>query len=417
MINREQLSRLATIIVSSVDKKVVPGEMAVKLCNFTDVYHNWAITDFVSSDFMVASASKKEIGLYKVKKGQVAITKDSETRDDIGVSTYVADEVDAILGYHCALITPGPRLNGGFLNALLHTKYANKYFEANSSGSGQRFTLTDRSIGGFKVPLFDYSYQEKVGDFCNSVEKKIEINKLSHKEAFKLLRTIYDYWFIQFEFPDRTNKSYKSNGGKFEYSPLLKKDIPSGWKVAKLKDCCDILLGGTPSTEVPEYWGGNIPWLNSGEVASFPAVSTEEKITESGLKNSPAKLMKKGTVLISITGNIRCTFLGIDASANQSVVGVLENENLKKEYLYPFMADMVKRYTTVSGGNCQKHINKGEIQNTYILLPPNDLLKKYYSMTTPLYDLLVCNALENKDLIRMREKLLPLFASGQVCFK
>ena len=193
MKNRVPLNDLADIVISSVDKKTEPGELPVRLCNFTDVYHNWEITDFVSQDFMSATATKKEISLYHIKKGQVAITKDSETRDDIGVSTHISDDVDAVLGYHCALITPKPqKLHGGFLNAIFHTSYANKYFEANSSGSGQRFTLTDRSIGGFKVPLFDYNIQEKIGDFCSNIEKKIEINKISHLEAIKILRTLYN---------------------------------------------------------------------------------------------------------------------------------------------------------------------------------------------------------------------------------
>ena len=105
----------------------------------------------------------------------------------------------------------------------------------------------------------------------------------------------------------------------------LKKNIPLSWKVKPLKAICEICLGGTPSTTVSKYWNGSISWLNSGEIAQFPVVSSEKKITQLGLENSPSKLMSKNTTVISITGNIRASILALDACANQSVVGILEN--------------------------------------------------------------------------------------------
>ena len=86
---RYKLSDVAKVEISSVDKKTKENETPVKLCNFTDVYHNWAITREMTSSFMEASANTKEIKKFTIKKGQVAFTKDSETRDDIGIPTYI----------------------------------------------------------------------------------------------------------------------------------------------------------------------------------------------------------------------------------------------------------------------------------------------------------------------------------------
>ena len=95
-----KLSDVAKVEISSVDKKAKDGETPVRLCNFTDVYHNWAITSDMACSFMEASANSKEIEKFTIKKGQVAFTKDSETRDDIGIPTYIADNFeDVILGY------------------------------------------------------------------------------------------------------------------------------------------------------------------------------------------------------------------------------------------------------------------------------------------------------------------------------
>ena len=99
-------------------------------------------------NFMLATARPNEISKFQLRKGQVALTKDSETRDDIGISTYIADDFDdVILGYHCALITPNKDiLDGRYLNALMHTDYAKKYFAFNASGSGQRLYAGNSKI-------------------------------------------------------------------------------------------------------------------------------------------------------------------------------------------------------------------------------------------------------------------------------
>lgn len=97
-----KLADIAKIEISGVDKKTIEGETPVRLCNFVDVYYNWAITKDKAKRFMIASAKQSEIDRFSIGKGMVAITKDSETKYDIGVATYIADNFDnVVLGYHC----------------------------------------------------------------------------------------------------------------------------------------------------------------------------------------------------------------------------------------------------------------------------------------------------------------------------
>ena len=107
--HRVQLGQIADIRVSNVDKKTVRGEQAVQLCNYMDVYSN----DYIRADlpFMAASATSAEIARFKVERGDVLITKDSETPDDIGIPAVVLDEIDNLVcGYHVALIKPNKTL-------------------------------------------------------------------------------------------------------------------------------------------------------------------------------------------------------------------------------------------------------------------------------------------------------------------
>ena len=145
-----KLGDIATVEISGVDKKIKDGEKEIRLCNFVDVYYNWAITTAQHDSFMLATARPNEISKFKLKKGQVALTKDSETRDDIGIPTYIADDFDdAILGYHCALVTPNKDiLDGRYLNALLHTD-----------------------------PIIPLHEQKQIGEIFSALDKKIELNK------------------------------------------------------------------------------------------------------------------------------------------------------------------------------------------------------------------------------------------------
>ena len=174
-----KLSDVAKVDISSVDKKAKENETTVRLCNFTDVYHNWAITSDMASSFMEASANAKEIEKFTKKKGQVAFTKDSETRDDIGIPTYIADDFEnVLLGYHCALVTPDEtKLCGKYLNAFMHSNYIQKYFELNATGSGMRYTLSIDTLEGMPLLLPSLEEQKCIGEIFSALDKKIALNR------------------------------------------------------------------------------------------------------------------------------------------------------------------------------------------------------------------------------------------------
>ena len=174
-----KLSDVAKVDISSVDKKAKEYETAVRLCNFTDVYHNWAITSDMTGSFMEASANAKEIEKFTIKKGQVAFTKDSETRDDIGIPTYIADDFEnVLLGYHCALVTPDEtKLCGKYLNAFMHSNYIQKYFELNATGSGMRYTLSIDTLEDMPLLLPSLEEQKRIGEIFSALDKKIALNR------------------------------------------------------------------------------------------------------------------------------------------------------------------------------------------------------------------------------------------------
>ena len=178
-LKRYRLGNVAEILVSSIDKKSKEGETSVKLCNFVDVYHNWAITSDMVNEFMTATTNANNINRFSLKKGYVAFTKDSETRDDIGISTYIADDLDnTVLGYHCALVKPDSNiLSGKYLNAFLHSDYIKRYFELNATGSGMRYTLSTDTLYNLPIIIPSLEVQNRIGDIFSNIDRKIKFNR------------------------------------------------------------------------------------------------------------------------------------------------------------------------------------------------------------------------------------------------
>ena len=229
-----------------------------------------------------------------------------------------------------------------------------------------------------------------------------------------MARQLYDYWFVQFDFPDENGNPYKSSGGKMVWNEKLKCDIPYGWSVTRIKDISDVLLGGTPDTSKTEYWGGSIPWLNSGEVAEFPILSSEKTITELGLAKSATVYAPKGSVTLSITRHLRPSILGINACINQSVVAIKETNEMRNAYLYPYLLNEIPRLMSLRTGAQQPHINKEIVEDSTILIGALDLMQDYYSMAQPIFESIIENAKEIHTLTSLRDELLTLLMNGQV---
>ena len=143
-------------------------------------------------------------------------------------------------------------------------------------------------------------------------------------------------------------------------------------KLTKIKDFAKVITGGTPSTNIKEYWeNGNIPWLNSGELNKGIIKSSENYITKLGLENSVTKLMPPNTVLIALTGATTgvTALLKIEACANQSVTGILPSNKHNSEYLFYFLSSIREKILKRSWGGAQKHINQEYVKNINVPFP------------------------------------------------
>lgn len=413
------LSNVAEVKLSNVDKKSNSQEKAVRLCNYTDVYKNAFINSEKATRFMVATCNSNEFENFKLRKGQVAITKDSETRDDIGVSTYISEDFeDVVLGYHTSLITPNEKyLKGKFLHYWLNTKQAKFYFENNAGGSGQRCTLPLDIIKAIPLYLPDIATQEKIASTLYSLDSKIELNSCINAELEAMAKTLYNYWFVQFDFPDANGKPYKTSGGNMVWRKELKREIPEEWSVKYLKEFATTASGGTPlSTKKEFYENGTIPWINSGELNEPYILSTQNYITDRGLNNSSAKLFSENTLLVALYGATagKVSLLLIPACTNQAICAITPLSKILTFYLKFAFSDLYKYMVNLSSGSARDNLSQDLIKDLNFIIPQNHVIDSFNSIVKPLIDKISINIKENQQLSKLRDWLLPMLMNGQV---
>ena len=394
-----KLGDVAEIVISSIDKKTKEGEHKVKLCNFVDVYHNWAITESMYNSFMIASANDKNIERFSLRKGYVAFTKDSETRNDIGISTYIADNFDdVVLGYHCALVKPNEDiLSGKYLNAFLHSNYIKKYFELNATGSGMRYTLSIQTLYDMPILLPSLEEQEYIGNIFSTIDRKIELNRSINHNLEAMAKQLYDYWFVQFDFPDENGKPYKSSGGKIVWNEKLKREIPGGWEVTNIGSILDKVFI-TPRLSTDEY-------LPSG---TYPIIDQATDVYYAGFTEREEAVVNQYPAIVF--GDHSCAVKYVNfpfvRGADGTQVILSKDSNIPIEYLYYAMKGVK------IGKGYARHFSF--LKEQPVIVPSEKEVKDFEDTAQTSFEQITRNRKEILSLTKQRDELLPLLMNGQV---
>ncbi|QPB42305.1 restriction endonuclease subunit S [Rodentibacter haemolyticus] len=300
----------------------------------------------------------------------------------------------------------------------------------------------------------DLELQIKIANTLNNLDNKIRYNTQTNQTLEQIAQAIFKSWFIDFE-PVKAKAQAIRNGkteaeirlatmqaisGKTpqeltalppeQYHPLQQladampseigeDGVPRGGEIVTLKECCNkIQNGGTPKRSNLPFWeNGTIPWLSSGEVCNNPIlVSSKEFITELGLQNSSAKLVKENSTLIALYASPtagKCSFCAFETTSNQAVCS-LEPKEYFRYFNYYYLKNKEEYFANQAVGSAQQNISKGIVENTEIFKPNIEILKYFDSCISSIMDKQVCNLRENILLSKTRDELLPKLLNGEV---
>ena len=235
-----QLRDLADVRVSNVDKKSYATERPIRLCNYMDVYANDYLTSALL-DFMPATASPSEIERFALHAGDVVITKDSETPDDIGVPAVIVEDIDGLVcGYHLALIRPKASVHPTFLAKQLASAPTIRYFAANATGS-TRFGLAIGTIEKLDVPTPPIAEQSKIAEVLLTVDRAIEQTEMLIAKQQRIRTGLMQDLLTRGIDEHGNLRSEQTH--KFKDSPLGR--IPVEWDIASLGSVAECVTSGS----------------------------------------------------------------------------------------------------------------------------------------------------------------------------
>ena len=272
---------------------------------------------------------------------------------------------------------------------------------------------------GYEIPACGIADQKKIASVLSALDDKIALNKKMNQKLEAMAKRLYDYWFVQYDFPDKNGHPYKTTGGPMTYNPTLKREIPEGWEVSNICPLMEILPGGTPSKAKPEYWNGEIPFFGPTDYCGDVfQLSTEEYITESGLNNCASALYPPKTIFITARGSVgKLIVCGKPMAMNQSCYALKPFDLEKYEYLFYLTKQLIEQLKKKGSGSVFKSINTLDIEQSFLSIAPNEIIDLYCKKVKSIFERIKSNTVEIAKLTALRDKLLPLLMNGQVKVK
>jgi type I restriction enzyme S subunit len=286
---------------------------------------------------------------------------------------------------------------------------------------------TIKHLTGIGLKQVEFSFpplqdQQTIAAVLSALDAKIECNNRINAELEAIAKTLYDYWFVQFDFPDRNGKPYKSSGGKMVYNPTLKREIPEGWECKALSRhlyCNRFKLG-------KNHKYSNIRYLDTANLTKNIIESIQPfKIGKDNIPSRANMVVKKNDILYSTVrpnqchyGLIKQPIENMISSTGFALLSHKQDESLNDVfYLFLTSGPNLQRLTKISESSKSSYpsVSPDDILNLDIALPnSNQLIEKACNLTNPIFEKLSVVQKENHHLTRLRDWLLPILMNGQV---
>ena len=313
----------------------------------------------------------------------------------------------------CAIILDKSVADPLYLKYKLDTMY--DYLVRLSSGSA-RDNLSQAGIANLEVDLPPLSVQQKVASVLSSLDKKIALNKQINQNLEALARQLYDYWFVQFDFPNEEGKPYKSSGGKMVYNPILKREIPDGWHCGNLYEIAKFTNGLACQKYRPESNEESLRVIKIREMHEGFS-----KDTEFVTSNIPETVkVYNGDVLFSWSASLEVMLWAKGAGGlNQHIFKVTSANDFPKSFYYYQLLNYVSLFKQMAEARktTMGHITQDHLEQSRLAIPDSkEITYQLEGNLAPIFEAIINNESEISSLTKQRDELLPLLINGQVNF-
>ena len=398
--------------ISAIAKRVSSG--LTPLRSNPDFWMNgtvpWLKTEQLGEKFIYSTKEKisevalkkTSIKVYPPNTLSIAMYGEGKTRGNVSIIKSKMATNQA-----CCNIELDPELaDSEYVYYFLKTQYN----ELRNLSSGVRKNLNSEDIKRFVVRLpEDLDDQKKIAAVLSVLDAKIDCNNRINAELEAMAKTLYDYWFVQFDFPDAHGKPYKSSGGKMVYNATLKREIPAGWKDKQLCQIANITMGTSPTGDSLNDFGDGIEFFQGSTDFGWQFPTVRQYTTQ------PVRMAKRGDILLSVRAPVGdLNVAHIDCCIGRGLAALNSKDGFDGFLFY-----VMQYFKTVfdrrnSEGTTFGSITKDDLHALPLACPTPDLLKKYNDVVSGYNQMVFTRSMENQQLAQLRDWLLPLLMNGQV---
>ena len=305
---------------------------------------------------------------------------------------------------HIAILRPNNEIvDSRFLYYVMLSRDFYMQADTVAIGAAQR-TISLTALRNMEVELPSMEIQHRIATILSRYDSLIENYQKQIKLLEEAAQRLYKEWFVDLHFPGHENTKIVDG-------------LPEGWEKKKVKEVCDTTSGGTPSRSKTEFYTGDILWVKTKELNDDFIFDTEEKITEDAIRNSSAKMVPSGSILMAMYG-ATIGKLGIatkELSCNQACcVFLLPEDSTLRLYLYNWLLNSRTLLISMGKGAAQPNLSQDMIKNLEVVVPSSCLLAKFDSKVKPLYRIMSYHSFQLRLLTEARDRLLPKLMSGEI---
>ena len=402
-----ELGDVVGLRLSSVDKKILPGEQMVQLCNYSDVYNHRVLRG--DMEYMKATATKREIRNCQLKVGDVIITKDSETPDDIGVPAVVGEEVaDLVCGYHLAILRPFRyALHGMYLHYSLSSSHAKRQFQMYANGI-TRFGLRARDIERLRILLPPLPEQRKIAAILSSVDDAIEKTQAVIEQVQVVKRGLMQQLLTR-----------GLPGGHTRFKQTEIGEIPEEWEVVSLEALCSHIVDCLHRT--PKYTDNGYPAIRTSDlVAGRLLLNKAKKVSRETYVEQIVRLEPiPGDVLYSREGTFGKAApvpVGVKLCISQRMMHFRARPGVDASFLMWLLNSPIVYAQAVDsvGGSTVGHVNIRSIRRFIVPMPGQE---EQMQMSSVLNSVLRFETSSEKALLgyqRAKSALMSILLTGEL---
>jgi type I restriction enzyme S subunit len=345
---------------------------------------------------------------YILKKDDIITPLTEQVHGLLGETARIPlDDVYVQSGDIGLVIPNSNKLDNKFAYYLISSPVVKKQLSAGAQQTKIRHTSPDK-IKDCQVYLPDLSNQKKIGVLLNNIDHKIKINNKINDELEAMAKTIYDYWFLQFEFPNEEGKPYKSSGGKMVWNEELKREIPEGWDLCTIEDIsiCHDAKRIPLSNKEREQMKGAIPYYGATGIMDY--------VNQYIFDGDYVLIAEDGSIMNDDGSPILQRISGKTWVNNHAhILEPIDNYSCK--LLMMILKDIP--VVTIKTGSIQMKINQKNLNKVKIVSIPDNLKNRINRILNDIDKKILLNKKESQELTSLRDFLLPLLMNGQVGFK